>query len=486
MMKLGLALCPSLFVPLAGCSLAAALLAYFTLGEMATPAFVVGTGCVSAICAGLVLRHHERAASAQLRRPELRGRTPTTWTAGVYRNVLTDALELLEWAEALERTATHARTEIEARGHVQHKHAIRLEAALNALDDPVFAADSGGLLRYCNPPAQRLLQQTAVPTSTGDSSSKYDLDAVPPLKQLLEETRTRSAATDRRCAEFVVTVGGESHMHRATATNVYDQSETFQGVVAVLTDIAEVQLAKTRHAEFVSSVSHELKTPMASIKAFVEMLIDGDLDDADEQQEVFGFIDAQVDRLTRMVNSILNLARIESGVIEIKRADCELNAVLRKALSVIEPVAEEKQIRVIPELSELYLAVHIDPDLFSQAIINLLSNAVKYTPQGGEIRLRSRLAEGEAAIEVRDTGMGIPAESLPHVFDRFYRVPQNNKAASGTGLGLSLVHYIVAGVHSGKITVASQVDEGTTFALTVPLGHRDQKRKKPAPALAAV
>src|SRR5690606_21104867 len=151
------------------------------------------------------------------------------------------------------------------------------------------------------------------------------------------------------------------------------------------------------------------------------------------------------------------LTRVESGVIKVQREDCELNDVLHKAFGVVQQLAAEKQIRLIPELSELYLAVHLDRDLFGQAVINLLSNAVKYTPAGGEVRLRSRMDEDQAVIEVRDTGMGIPAESLPRLFQRFYRVPENNHAAAGTGLGLALVHYIVAELHNGSIAIDSVV-----------------------------
>ena len=143
-------------------------------------------------------------------------------------------------------------------------------------------------------------------------------------------------------------------------------------------------------------------------------------------------------------------------------------------------------IKVISELSDMYLAAHIDQDLFGQAVINLLSNAVKYTPQGGELRLRSRMDEGDAVIEVRDTGMGIPTDSLPHIFDRFYRVEQNNKAAQGTGLGLALVHYVVTDVHGGHIDVQSEVNTGTCFTIRIPLGHKGQPRREQERVLASV
>jgi two-component system phosphate regulon sensor histidine kinase PhoR len=149
-------------------------------------------------------------------------------------------------------------------------------------------------------------------------------------------------------------------------------------------------------------------------------------------------------------------------------------------------MANDKQITLVPELSELYLPVHVDRDLFGQGVINLLSNAIKYTPERGEVRLRSRMEGDEAVIEVRDNGMGIPADSLPRLFQRFYRVPENNKAAAGTGLGLALVQYIVADVHNGRVTVTSKVNEGSCFSIHIPLGHRKSAKRKPEPAACPV
>jgi len=196
--------------------------------------------------------------------------------------------------------------------------------------------------------------------------------------------------------------------------------------------------------------------------------------------EACGFIEAQVDRLTRLVNNMLNFARIQSGVIKVQREDFELNDLLHPAVETVRQLADEKGVRVVAELSDLYLAVHVDRDLLNQAVVNLLSNAVKYTPPGGEIRLRSRLDGDRAVIEVKDTGMGIPSESLPRLFERFYRVPRNNSAAPGTGLGLALVKYIAADLHNGSIAVQSEVDKGSTFSVSLPFGHRNRLARRDA------
>ncbi|RMG41060.1 MAG: PAS domain-containing protein [Planctomycetota bacterium] len=380
-----------------------------------------------------------------------------------------------QWEQAVSQ-----KTEVELLLNVRNKHVRRLETVIDLLSVPVIVLDGTGHLMFWNGAAEKLLpvgegQDADVAGLLRFAGAQTDaamvFSTLPELVRLLAETRMRECAERRRSVEMAIPPDSDT-LYRVDAAAVVDRDGELLGVVATFHDLDSVRRERAQHAEFVSSVAHELKTPMAGIKAFVEMLIDGDCEDPEEQREVLQLIDAQVDRLTRMVNSVLNLARIESGVIEIKRADVDLNDVVRKTLEIVEPVAAEKQQTLIAELSHLYLPVHVDPDLMGQAVLNLVSNAVKYTPEGGEIRLRTRPDESTVVLEVADNGIGIPQESLPLVFDRFYRVPQNERAASGTGLGLALVRYIVEDVHQGEIDVRSRVGEGTCFTVQLPLGHR--------------
>jgi len=454
-------------------ALPVAAVAGVVLESLAAAAFVIVACGAATFLICLSIRRHLQAAEALLRRPELR--TSRTRSTGIFGGFLREAVSRIEHLEHDAEEATLCRTSLEAKNRVRQREVRQLEAALHTLDDPVFVTDTKDAIRFSNAAAKQLL---AIDDSA-ENRQAPTLERFEDLKRLVAETRTRNEATDSRRAEIEFDTGnGEPAFYRATAVNIYGSTGSLEAVGVVLRDIARERGEKTRHAEFVSSVCHELKTPMAGIKAYVEMLLDGDVTEEQERQELYGFIDGQIDRLTRLSNNMLNLARIESGVIKIQREDCELNSVLHKSFEVIEPTAEDKQISITSEISELYMPVHLDPDILAQAIINLLSNAVKYTPSGGDIKLRSRLDETEAVIEVRDTGMGIPQESLSRIFDRFYRVPENNRAASGTGLGLSLVHYIITELCNGSISVASVRDEGTCFTLRIPLGHLDQHRKK--------
>jgi two-component system phosphate regulon sensor histidine kinase PhoR len=480
----------ALFVPAIACAAVLGIAAYFTLGSALAAGIACGTAAVVSAVQAWLIGRWRRAAGARLRNRELRAESASD--SGLFADLLTESLVLLESAESEAQGAARARLQQETRAKVRQQHSRRLEAALDLVDQPLFVTGHRDELCFANAAARKLFDSLGpVPDNASRSDGENrgsttepaaaSLSRFPVLARLVEQTRTRNTATDQRTVEFETDAGGTASAYRATATNRAGDDGAPHCVITVLEDISHERREKTRHAEFVSSVCHELKTPMASIKAFVEMLLDGDVPDADEQRELFGFIDAQVDRLTRLVNNMLNLSRIESGVIKLERQDCELNEVLEKALGVVRPTADEKQIRVVGELSDMYLAVHIDKDIFGQAVINLLSNAVKYTPTGGEVRLRSRLADGEAIIEVRDTGMGIPAASLPRIFERFYRVPENNKAASGTGLGLALVHYIVTELHNGAIAVESTVGVGSCFTVRIPLGHHQRSQKRTTP-----
>ena len=211
-----------------------------------------------------------------------------------------------------------------------------------------------------------------------------------------------------------------------------------------------------------------MKTPLAGIKAYVELLADEDVTDQALREEFLGVINSQADRLQRLIDNLLNLARIESGVVKVHKESCSLNELLKHAMDVLRPAAEQKRIALHAELSSLYLAAAVDRDQMLQAAINLLSNAIKYTHPEGRVTLRSRLADQEVEFEVEDTGVGLSEEDQTRVFERFYRVAKDRDMAPGTGLGLPLVKHIVEDVHGGRLAVRSQLGVGSTFAVSLP------------------
>jgi two-component system, OmpR family, phosphate regulon sensor histidine kinase PhoR len=232
----------------------------------------------------------------------------------------------------------------------------------------------------------------------------------------------------------------------------------------------EKEVAEMKN-DFVSNVSHELRTPLASIKAYIEMLIDGEADDEKTKTEFYEVIQNEANRLSRLIDNILNISRIESGLVKINKQPQSLMVIVKEALEVIAPQAKLKNIKLDEHLMPAIYQTQADKDMLYQAVLNLLSNAVKYTPEGGTITVSATVDEAKRQLvaKISDTGVGIPPKDLPFVFDKFYRAESNNRMAKGTGLGLSLVKHIVETVHHGRMFVESSVGKGSTFGFELDM-----------------
>ena len=252
---------------------------------------------------------------------------------------------------------------------------------------------------------------------------------------------------------------------------VYDHSEQVCGIVAVLHDITREKELSQMKNDFVSHVSHELKTPLASINAYSEMLLDDEAADEQMRKEFCSVIQNQAKRLNRLIEDILNISRIESGLIKIEKQPLSLTILIEEQYQMIKSYAEEKNIEVIRQKPIVFDQVYADKDMLSQVIVNLLSNAVKYTKSLGKVEVETQVNEIEKTVRlsVTDTGVGIPEDEVAHVFDKFYRVGANKSQAKGTGLGLNLVKQIIEKVHDGSVFVESKVGVGSTFGFELPL-----------------
>lgn len=344
------------------------------------------------------------------------------------------------------------------------QEAERIRQVFMGLSDPVLAVNQYGELVLINRAARELTGLCDAEPAGGPLAEAIDS---PKLVDLITTTLRRPAGSTRGAELEWHLPGQPQRWYRATACKTGDEGRD-AGVVAVLRDISDRKALQRRHAEFVSSVSHEMKTPLAGIKAYVELLADGDPEDDATREEFLRVINSQTDRLQRLIDNLLNIARIEAGVVEVRKEPRSLNEILDEALRVVRPAAEAKQIDLQGDLSPLYLGVAADRDMLLQAAINLLSNAVKYTRPGGRVVLRSRMSDDEVRFEVADTGVGLSAEDCEKVFEKFYRVTKDKDMASGTGLGLPLTKRIVEDVHGGRVSVESVVGQGSTFIVTLP------------------
>jgi len=244
-----------------------------------------------------------------------------------------------------------------------------------------------------------------------------------------------------------------------------------RGAVLVLHDTTELRRLERLRQEFVANVSHELKTPLSVIKANVETLIDGAVDDARHRGAFLQQIASQSDRLHFLILDLISLARIESGEERFEFQPVPVQTVAQACIERHRTRAEARQQTLLlppdePEAGKI--EVWADEEAVDQILDNLLDNALKYTPDGGQIRVGWRIEKESVAIEVADTGIGIPAADLPRIFERFYRVDKaRSREMGGTGLGLSIVKHLVQAMY-GSVRADSKVGVGTTFTILLP------------------
>jgi len=223
----------------------------------------------------------------------------------------------------------------------------------------------------------------------------------------------------------------------------------------------------TMKSDFVSSVSHELRTPLASIIGFAQTLLSDRSMPDETETEFLGIILQEGRRLAKLINDMLDLARIESGRIHVERRKTDIAELAATAVETISMQAYNQEIELAYPRPDLPVVADCDPDRVSQIIVNLLSNAVKFTPKGGSVRLCLSQDDRSAFISVIDTGLGVPAEDIPNLFTRFYRVHRPGMDIRGTGLGLAIVKQLVE-LHDGSIEVTSRPGIGSTFTVRLP------------------
>jgi two-component system phosphate regulon sensor histidine kinase PhoR len=401
--------------------------------------------------------------------PDILDRLPALPPTNYWRSVAARVHDTLTERGRWIQDQYHACTAMEVRLSRVVAELARIHRVLAGVPDPVLAVDEFGEVLFANPSAEDLFGFNA---QKAEDRAMNRLLHCEKLLQLLATTGQRKTSATRSEEMEIADPQGQTHWFRVTAARLADAgadaSSGASATVAVLRDIAENKAMQKRNAEFVSSVSHEMKTPLAGIKAYVELLSDGDAEDEATRDEFLNVISGQADRLQRLVENLLNLARIEAGVVKVSKQPRSLNEILEEAARVVRPTAETKQIELQTELSPLYLGVLVDRDMLLQAAINLLSNAIKYTHPQGRVTLRSRQMDDRARFEVADTGVGLSPEDSERVFEKFYRVNKDKTMAAGTGLGLPLAKHIVEDVHGGRLTVESVLGEGSTFIVTLP------------------
>jgi len=286
-----------------------------------------------------------------------------------------------------------------------------------------------------------------------------------PLRRLTEAARALAEGDlDRRVpADSAFTGAREiAELSRQFNTMAAQVQETMDAIVA----------DRDRSREFLADVSHELRTPLAALRTFNELLREKAGKDAEARAEFLEATGQQIERLDWLAQNLLELSKLDSGLVNLDLRPDDLRATVQSAVESVEVAARRRGVSLETEVPNAPLVIRHDPPRIGQAVGNLVGNAVKFTPRGGSVRLVLTPHRGGAMIRVIDTGIGIDAEELPHIFDRFYRGSRASEArGSGSGLGLAIVRSIVD-MHGGRIAVDSRLDHGTTFTVTLPANLR--------------
>jgi len=237
------------------------------------------------------------------------------------------------------------------------------------------------------------------------------------------------------------------------------------GTVAVIHDITDIKKLENMRSQFVANVSHELKTPLTSIKGFAETL--RYVEDPETREKFLNIINDEAERLSRLISDILTLSQIEQTR-SIKDDPVDVSGSISQVVMLVKNSADKKKIRLVTSGDKIQ-GLYGDPDLFKQMLINLVDNAVKYSGEGSEVVISTRMEDGSGIISVSDNGIGIPKEHLERLFERFYRVDAaRSREQGGTGLGLAIVKHIVLRF-KGTIDVDSEPGRGSTFTVKLPL-----------------
>jgi two-component system phosphate regulon sensor histidine kinase PhoR len=338
----------------------------------------------------------------------------------------------------------------------------RFATIVESANEGIVVVDPDGIVSDINPAACRLFD-TDVATATGHPAADLGMFTEAELRMLPRQFRADDPQplvrqrADRVLSAIISPLRtAESHGERT-------------GSVWVLRDVTELARIDEMKNEFISVVSHELRTPLTAIKGFTDLILEGEAGDiSDEQRTFLGIVQSNSDRLVALINDMLDISRIESGRISLDVDEISLPHAIQRSLATLHPLIDEKHLSVQTELDENAPVVVADEARLLQIMTNLISNACKCTPQNGWITVRTEAHEGQVAISVSDTGMGIPPDALPQVFSKFYRVDQpGSREIGGTGLGLAITKSLVE-MHGGRVNIASKVGIGTTVRFTLP------------------
>jgi len=339
-----------------------------------------------------------------------------------------------------------------------------LESAVRQISDGVIIVANDGDLVLVNETVKTLFV-----AYDGDlDGARYDEYAAS-FSEKLERSAILAAANESRPPD-TINVGGQ--IYRIVYIALAAGKGAGRGAVAVFSDVTERTKTERMQIEFVQNVSHELKTPLASIKAYAETLIENEGGGAIDEQEFLEIIVSEADRMNRLIKDLLYLSSVENSEAQMNTEECDLPLLVKTSIKKLDRHSKEKSLSVNMMFAEdLRIGAEIDRDRIEQVIQNVLGNAIKYTDEKGRIDVDIIPGQNCVQIVISDNGVGIPEEDLSRVFERFYRVDKSRTGRNGgTGLGLAISRQIVE-AHGGSISIESKVGRGTSVTVSLPSGR---------------
>ncbi|WXJ96296.1 Alkaline phosphatase synthesis sensor protein PhoR [Neomoorella carbonis] len=347
----------------------------------------------------------------------------------------------------------------------------KIKAILASMSDALLTVDQVGRVMLLNPAAEAMFGKRG-----GEVENKYLLEVIRSheVDKLVKEILASGIPLEIETRLFPTT----NQIFKIYGSPIISAQRRVVGVALTIRDITNIRRLEQMRTEFVANVSHELRTPLTSIRGFVETLLEGALEDPQVSRRFLSIINKEAQRLQQLIEDLLALSSLENNPRGIRAGKAQLKPVLEGVLATVNPLAREKGVNLEVEIPEGLPPLAIGENYLSQVLLNLIDNGIKYTPAGGRVTVRATLEDKDLRVEVEDTGIGIPAESLPRVFERFYRVDKaRSREMGGTGLGLAIVKHIVE-AHNGNVGVVSQPGRGSRFFFTLPVvtGEKEQEK----------
>ena len=331
----------------------------------------------------------------------------------------------------------------------------RIAIVLESMGDAIFVVDGEGRVTMTNKAAGKVLQiprESAIGRHFIEAVRDHEIDAL--LQRCLEKREQQTGLVEIRSKRQLLGV---------IATPFQEDS----GCLLLIQDLTGLRKLETARRDFIANLSHELRTPIASLKALGETLHEGAIDQPAVARDFVGKMNVEVDRLAQMVQEMGELSRIESGEAPLQKAAVYVANVAARAAERLKSQADRAGLQMKLDIASGLPSVSADEARIEQVLVNLIHNAIKFTPPGGRVNISARAEGDKLIVSVSDTGVGIPEDDLPRVFERFYKADRA-RAGGGTGLGLAIAKHVVE-AHGGRIWVESVEGRGATFSFTLPL-----------------